>query len=216
METAPKTNPYGEGNGMYSFYVKSDLGAGNITVSVENKVEGTITGYHPTGVKCGEAFVNITRPAGSYNFKAVSQAGPTWTGTMVVSDGVCQSAELTINGSGGGSGGYTPPSDYEVQGTINVAYNSSYQLCLRDYSTIDGDVLDLLIDGKVYLSNYTLTGSDKCLSLNLSKGKHWIGIIPKNDGTINCCSPGITIGGKYFELCAYAGSTKAAYVINVQ
>ncbi|MCC2545171.1 hypothetical protein LJY25_01830 [Hymenobacter sp. BT175] len=111
------------------------------------------------------------------------------------------------------------PSGYTEQGTITVT-NGSLQICARDFGTIDGDVIDILIDGTTYKSNLTLTGSDQCFSKTLSKGKHWIGIIARSEGSLTPCTAGISVNDskttQKFELNAYKNGTNGAYTIKVE
>src|ERR1043165_2485669 len=83
------TNPYGEGNGQYTFYTLTDLGHGNIDVYVSGQAVGKISHYHSSGVSCGGGDVNVTRSAGSYDWNAVAQDGATWNGSIDISEGTC-------------------------------------------------------------------------------------------------------------------------------
>jgi hypothetical protein len=101
-EPEPETNNYGSGNGMVTFYLKSDLGLGNITVSVDGQVKGTITQFHSDGVTCGSGNVNVTLTKGNHTLYAVSQTGSViWNNTFTIYEADCLHFELTYNGTGG-------------------------------------------------------------------------------------------------------------------
>jgi hypothetical protein len=92
--------------GSATFFAKSDLGAGNITVSVNGQVVGTISHYYPSGVTCGSSDVNIEEPAGTYSWTAVGANGsPAWSNTVTITNGACVPIELTNNGGSSGGGG---------------------------------------------------------------------------------------------------------------
>ena len=96
----------GSGNtaqtGTATFFTKEDLGVGSISVSVDGKAEGTIAHYHASGVTCGQGDVNVTKPAGTYPFKATG-GSLVWEGTVTIKNGICQAQELQKSASGGGS-----------------------------------------------------------------------------------------------------------------
>jgi len=86
----------GGGNGNVSFWVKTDLGCGNITVNV-NGQSGSITGYNTNGVSdCSvSGGANFTLPAGNYNYTASCSGGVSWSGTITVTAGGCLLQQLT-------------------------------------------------------------------------------------------------------------------------
>lgn len=79
-------------------------------------------------------------------------------------------------------GGNLPP-DYADQGTITVK-NNRVKICVWDYGRIDDDVIDMYINGRQFLNQYTLTGEKECFDVNLSDGENWIGIIALDEGFI--------------------------------
>ena len=87
--------------GTQSFWVKSDLGVGAISVSIDSKSEGTITHFHANGLTCGQGDVNITRTPGTYAYKATSATGTaSWEGSFTVVAGKCASLELVLTATG--------------------------------------------------------------------------------------------------------------------
>ena len=98
------------------------------------------------------------------------------------------------------------PSNYVNQGTIEVK-SSTLKICVWDYSVVDGDVIDLLINGRKMLTNFSLTEEQECIELTLPKGENWIGVSAINEGFLPPASPHVEISdGKSvqaFDLSAY-------------
>ena len=99
----------GTGTGNAMFWVGSDLGLGDITVTC-NGLTGKISGYYSSSPSCGASkSANFSLSPGTYNFSA--QAGSTnWSGTINVQEGGCSKMQLTYNSTTGGgtsSGGTT-------------------------------------------------------------------------------------------------------------
>ncbi|MBF00510.1 MAG: hypothetical protein CMP77_11120 [Flavobacterium sp.] len=85
----------GSGTGNVMFWISSDFGCGNISVTV-NGYGGAITGYYNSSPDCGASgAANFTLPAGSYNFTA-SCSGYSWDGTVTVSEDSCYKMQLTL------------------------------------------------------------------------------------------------------------------------
>jgi len=82
----------------------------------------------------------------------------------------------------------TLPANYSNQGTLTVKSNT-LKICLWDWSVVDGNVIDLLVNGKKLLSNYELTANQKCIDVKLPDGESWIGIIAINEGYNPPASP---------------------------
>lgn len=82
------------------------------------------------------------------------------------------------------------PSSYqgrsvESQGTYYVS-KKQVTLYVWDSGTIDGDIISLLVNGKVVLANYTLTGSKKPISVTLDySGYNYILLFAHNEGSIS-------------------------------
>lgn len=74
------------------------------------------------------------------------------------------------------------PSNYTNQGTITVA-NKNISICVYDNSIEDGDIIDLIFNGKTLIRNYELKNAERCFNVTLEKGDNWIGIIAINEGT---------------------------------
>lgn len=86
----------GDEDGQIMFWIQSDLGCGNISVTLEGQGSGSISGYYSTSPSCGASgSANFTVPAGTYSFSA-SCDGRTWDGSVTVSEGQCFKMQLTI------------------------------------------------------------------------------------------------------------------------
>jgi|GEM_PF-1798246 len=97
----------GSNSGKATFWTKSDLGCGNITVNI-NGTTRTITGYLSGGIGNGcdvSGCANFTLSPGSYSYSASSSGGMTWNGTVNISANGCNQIQLTGNCNGGGGGG---------------------------------------------------------------------------------------------------------------
>lgn len=91
-------------NGQAMFWVGSDFGCGNISVTC-NGLTATITGYNQAIPSCGTSnTATFTLPPGTYNYTA-SCTGLTWSGTVTVISDNCSKIQLTNNGGGGNGGG---------------------------------------------------------------------------------------------------------------
>jgi hypothetical protein len=112
----------------------------------------------------------------------------------------------------------TLPADYDNQGTILVK-NNNIKICIWDWSVVDGDVIDLLINGRTVLSKYELVDEQKCLEVKLPDGENWIGIIAINQGTLNAASPHVEItdgsSTQAFDIEGYIDKP-GGYTIKVQ
>lgn len=84
------------------------------------------------------------------------------------------------------------PSNYENQGTISVK-SSTLKICIWDYSVVDGDVIDLYVNGKKILSRYELVEEKKCLEVQLADGENWIGVVAINEGSMGPASPHVQL-----------------------
>ena len=74
------------------------------------------------------------------------------------------------------------PANYTNQATITVA-KKNISICIYDNSVEDGDIVDLIFNGKALVTNYELKNAEKCFNVTLENGNNWIGIIAKNEGT---------------------------------
>lgn len=92
--------------GTLTVYSKSDLGAGNIEVFIDNVSAGIVSHFSPAGVTCGGGDVNIKKAGGDYALMAKGANGKTWGPiTIAIENGTCKSFELTNNTTGGTTGG---------------------------------------------------------------------------------------------------------------
>lgn len=82
-------------NGIVTFWTKSDLKVGKISVAVNGVAQGDITHYHSSGVTCGQGDVNAKVNVGTYKFKAVAADGTIWEDSVTFDRGVCKTQELT-------------------------------------------------------------------------------------------------------------------------
>lgn len=90
--------------GTVTFFATSDLGAGNISITINSQTAGYITHYNTAGVTCGSGDVNINLAAGTYSWSAKGTIGTTsWGGDITVVNGNCQNIELTPSATSGGS-----------------------------------------------------------------------------------------------------------------
>ena len=91
----------GTGTGQTTFWVATDLGVGNITVTCNNTTQ-TITGFSSSGApSCGaSSCANFTLNPGTYSYSA-SGGSLTWSGTITVTSGSCSKQQLTNTGGGG-------------------------------------------------------------------------------------------------------------------
>ena len=86
----------------------------------------------------------------------------------------------------------TLPTNYTNQGTITVK-GSNLKICIWDWSVVDGDVIDLIINGRTMLANYEVTDKKDCIDVVLPNGENWIGIKAINEGTLGAASPRVEI-----------------------
>ena len=97
------TSLYGNGKGMITFWCKSDLGVGNITVTLDGQTIGTISHFNSSGPQCGKEDVNFAASVGTHTFLC-SAGSSRWSGTITIKEGECFSQELLGGGTGGGGG----------------------------------------------------------------------------------------------------------------
>jgi hypothetical protein len=85
----------GSTTGQVMFWIQSDLGCGNITVTVSGSSK-SITGYYSGGApSCGSSSTaTFTLNPGTYSFNA-SCSGKTWNGNVTVTAGNCFKMQLT-------------------------------------------------------------------------------------------------------------------------
>ncbi len=178
-ETEPSedTNNYGSGNGMVTFYLKSDLGLGSITVSVDGQAKGTITQFHSGGVTCGSGNVNVTLSKGNHTLYAVSQTGSViWNNTFTIYEGDCLPFELTYSGSGGTTTGGTTTGGTTTGGGSGqlTIYNSWQTPCTSGA----GNTISVYVNGSpvgglnAFFSSPPSCGATGCITLTKSPGSY--------------------------------------------
>lgn len=127
-------------NGQVVFWVASDFGCGNITVTL-NGISKAITGFSGTGSPtcgAGEAATFEIAP-GTYTYSAACNS-KTWNGTVTITSGSCSKIELTGGVAATGQTMFWIASDLGC-GNITVTcngvskeitgYSSKWRSCLR-------------------------------------------------------------------------------------
>lgn len=170
----------GATTGQAIFWIQSDFGCGNITVTCGG-LNRQITGYYSSGTPdcAGSWGAKFTLDPGTYNFSA-SCTGKTWSGTITITAGNCSVIQLTNNGGSTGGGASVAPVIFWVDsdfgcGPINVtmggvtkqitAYQSTAPSCgAAGFATFD---LGYVIAG--YTASCT--------------GKTWTGTVTTAPGT---------------------------------
>lgn len=123
--------------GQALFWTQSDLGCGNIAVTLNGNSE-TISGYFSSGVpNCGASGgATFSAAPGTYNYSA-SCSGKTWSGSVSITSGSCTATQLVAGSTSGGSTGqlmFWVQSDLGC-GTITVSLNSSQGTISQYYSS---------------------------------------------------------------------------------
>lgn len=101
--------------GTFTYFMRSDLGVGNVDIYLDNEKVGTIS--HIYVPDCGNGDVNAKRKSGTYDLLAVGGTGKRWVGTSVFENGRCLSQEITNGSSGSGGGGGGGGSSSSCKGT---------------------------------------------------------------------------------------------------
>jgi hypothetical protein len=100
----------------------------------------------------------------------------------------------------------TLPLSYDNQGTLTVK-NTKLKITYWDYSAIDGDVIDIIVNGKTIVSNKAINATKESFDVTLPKGENWIGIKAIDEGYNPPASPHIEFDdGKTvqaFDILAY-------------
>jgi hypothetical protein len=237
--TASSCIKYGKGNGGAVFFACDDcVPLKTLYVYVDGeKIHGRLEErtYSVTcGPPCAErndleyaSYPSYIGPEGDHTFEIKDLSGIIYqSGTFRIDNKECTRIQTVTQGcignsggGGGGGGGGGLPSNYQNQGTITVR-SYSLNICMRDFATIDGDKIDLVINGTTVLSNKEVTGTNQCYNLTLqSPTGNWIGVIARSEGSIPPCTPGISVNDGFttqdFEIRSYVGGINGAYIINV-
>lgn len=84
----------GDENGNIVFWIQSDLGCGNISVTLQGQGSGMITSYYNSSPSCGASgCANFTVAPGTYSFTASCQ-NRTWESSITVTAGQCFKMQL--------------------------------------------------------------------------------------------------------------------------
>lgn len=171
----PSDNGNGGGNtggatGNAMFWVSSDLGCGNISVTINGETKTISSYYSSLTPNCGAVgCANYTLPAGTYNYSA-SCSSKTWSGTINVTNDNCSKMQLTNSNTGGSGGGGS--------GGGNNCTN------MNSYVTAQGTMINNCgSGGNNDLSVRVTNNSTQTLYIRI--------IIKKNNGTFDC--GGVTV-----------------------
>ncbi len=125
------------GQGM--FWIATDLGCGNITVSC-NGITRTISSVYGTAPSCGASgTATFDLSPGTYAYTA-SCSGKNWSGNITIAAGTCSRFQLTSSGGGGGGGGTTGQGMFWIAsdlgcGNITVVCNGITRTISTIYAT---------------------------------------------------------------------------------
>ena len=111
-----------------SFFTKTDLGYGQLTVGEANGATAAnkITQSYPSGITCGQSDVWMKVNPRTFNWVAEAANGIKWAGTVQLESGKCYPIELTKNNIINGIVTFWTKSDLKV-GKINVSVNGVAQ-----------------------------------------------------------------------------------------
>lgn len=166
LEPEPTTTTQST-NGKYIFWIRTDLGVGNISAYLNGSYVGEINTYYTNGVNCESDYnLSVTQQAGTYTFKGVGADGTTWERSVTFTAGGCQTLELTNTNTGGGGGGGGGNSGngkyvYWVRGNLGVG-----QISLYYDNTYEGRIT------KFYSSGLTDCTGDPNLTIQKADGSY--------------------------------------------
>lgn len=139
-ESLVPTPPSGPASGEGMFWIASNLGCGNITVTIGG-ISKLITGYYDTGIpECtGSKTATFALLPGTYSYTA-SCTGLSWNGSITITSNGCTKIQLTSSGGGGGGGGSTGQGMFWIAsdlgcGNINVVCNGITRTITSVYAT---------------------------------------------------------------------------------
>ena len=215
IPTTPPPPPPAPTTGQGMFWAASDLGCGNITVTIGSS-SGVITNYYNTSIpNCGAAYcATFTLTPGTYSYTATCSS-KTWSGSITITAGDCSKIQLTSSGGGSttGQGMFWIASDLGC-GNINVTVNGITRTISTFYASAPScgasgcATFDLSpgtyaysasCSGKTWNSNITITAGG-CNRIQLTssgggsttgQGMFWIAS-DLNCGTVNVTINGIT------------------------
>jgi hypothetical protein len=200
--------------GLYVFWVASDFGCGNITVTI-NGISKLITGPYSTVPPCNSSgAATFDLPAGTYAYTA-SCAGLNWSGVITVIAGGCFSQQLTSAGGGGGSttgqGMFWVNSDFGC-GPINVICNGITKTITSFYASVPACGASGAATFDLNPGTYSYTAS--------CTGKTWNGTITITAGgcsatrLLSSGGGGSTIGQGMFWVASDLGCGNITVVCN--
>lgn len=86
----------GSGNGNIIFWINSDMGCGNINVTLQGQGSSSISNFYASSPNCGASgCANFTVAPGTYNFTA-NCGDYSWDGSVTVSEDQCYKMQLTL------------------------------------------------------------------------------------------------------------------------
>lgn len=166
--------PTGPDSGEGMFWIASNLGCGNITVTIGGTSK-LITGYYNTTIPdctaSGAATFNLT--PGTYSYTA-SCTGLSWSGSITITANGCTKIQLTSSGGGGGGGSSTGQGMFWIVsdlgcGNINVVCNG----ITRTISSVYGSAPSCGASGT---ANFDLSPGTYAFTASCT-GKNWSGNI---------------------------------------
>lgn len=103
--TPSPTPPPASTSGQGMFWTSSDLGCGNITVTIGSNSR-VINGFYNTSIPaCGAtSTATFDLSIGTYSYTASCSGGKTWAGSLTITAGGCTKIELTNSGSSSATG----------------------------------------------------------------------------------------------------------------
>lgn len=197
------------------FYNESD--GTDYAVVIDGNMAGKIViPYAPFDGEYPSATTALTVGEHSVDYyeNATTLANPLCSGSFTLE--ACATATKTL--SCNTPGWFSLPSDYDNQGTITV-HSKEIEVCLSDWDVIDGDIIDLVINGNSIATDLEVTATDQCYNISgLSEGDNWIGIVAIDQGDVGAASPRIKISDgmstQEFEISAFINQP-GGYIIKV-
>lgn len=190
---AVPAHPYGEGNGKVMFL--SDLAAAQrIDVTLAGTPIGAVTKFVgcPSRVTADDSLATAIRPAGSYQYTAQSTTGITWPASSVRID----EDEITRFVLFGRPSRYANHFPTELEGYPTTAVDEFrltlspeivYRIVVRRPTVVQGDRIDVVINGMVVARGLALGTTDTEIPVSLLPGPNWYALRlshdPDGDGT---------------------------------
>ncbi len=182
--------PTGPDSGEGMFWIASNFGCGNITVTIGG-ISKLITGFYNTTIPdcnaSSAATFNLT--PGTYTYTA-SCTGLNWSGSITITANGCTKIQLTSGGGGGGGGSSTGQAMFWIAsdlgcGNINVVCNG----ITRTISSVYGSAPACGASG---IATFDLSPGTYAFTASCS-GNNWSGNITVTAGT--CSKYQLTAAG---------------------